>query len=256
MDKKIAMVGVGNMGGAIAMALAKKGYSLILSNRSLEKLEKFKSFDQVEITRDNREACEKADYIFIGVKPQQMEALVEDLKDSLQKPLVSMVMGKSLGDMKALLGHKKLVRIMPNTPAQVGESMTAAAFGQDLDSEERQDIQELLMAFGAYKEVPEDQFSAFCALCGCMPAFIDLFIEGASDGAVYCGLKRQDSYEFLAQTLKGVAKLLEESKKHPGVLKDEVTSPAGSTIKGVHELEKGSFRYLISQAVITAAKNS
>ena len=134
--------------------------------------------------------------------------------------------------------------------------MTAAAFGQDLDSEERQDIQELLMAFGAYKEVPEDQFSAFCALCGCMPAFIDLFIEGASDGAVYCGLKRQDSYEFLAQTLKGVAKLLEESKKHPGVLKDEVTSPAGSTIKGVHELEKGSFRYLISQAVITAAKNS
>ena len=256
MDKKIAMIGVGNMGGAIAMAQAKKGYSLILANRSLEKLEKFKSFDQVKITQDNRKACQEADYIFIGVKPNQADKLMNELKDVLQKPLISMVMGKSLKQMEDILNHKKLVRIMPNTPAQVGESMTAAAFSKEVTVEERQDIEEFLGAFGAYKEISENQFSAFCALCGCMPAFIDLFIEGASDGGVYCGLKRQDTYEFLSQTLKGVALLLDETKKHPGVLKDEVTSPGGSTIKGVQELEKGAFRSLVSQAVITAAKNS
>lgn len=256
MDKKIAMIGVGNMGGSIATALAKKGYSLILANRTLEKLEKFNNFSNVEICQDNQKACQMADYVFIGVKPQQTDQLLNDLKDDLNKPIISMVMGKSLGKIQEILGHGKICRIMPNTPAQVGESMTAVAFSEDLTSQEKEDIIELIEGFGTYQEIEEDHFKAFCALCGCMPAFVDLFIEGASDGGVYCGLKRDQTYKLLAQTLKGVALLLEESNKHPGVLKDEVTSPAGATIKGVLSLEKGAFRSLVTQAVITAAENS
>ncbi len=256
MKRKIAIIGVGNMGGSIAKALAEKGYSLILANRSIEKLEKFKKYDQVEITDDNIKAAKEGDLVFIGVKPQQMEGLMEKIRDHLKKPVVSMVNGESLGDLRSLLGHKKVARIMPNTPAAVGESMTAVAFGDDIKEEDRKDIEELLSAFGHYKEVDEENFPAFCALCGCMPAFLDIFIEGASDGGVLCGLKRQETYEFLAQTLKGVAVLLEESKKHPGVLKDEVCSPGGSTIRGVEKLEEGALRSIIAKAVIEAAKFS
>ncbi|MDO5713951.1 MAG: pyrroline-5-carboxylate reductase [Tissierellia bacterium] len=249
---KIGMIGLGNMGSAIGKALYQKGYSLVLSDKNEKNLELWQHLEQVEIGKNNSEVIEKSDVVFFAVKPHILPTVLQELKDQLKQRedlwIISMAAGVTLEKIMEYSNHKKIIRIMPNTPAFVGEGMTAMTYPKDVNIPKNK-ILPLLESFGKVAELEENMIDAFTGACGCLPAYVFLFLEGAADGAVLEGLPREDAYEWIAQTILGSAKLYLETKKHPGVLKDSVTSPGGSTIEGVKALEKGNFRATVMNAI-------
>ncbi len=196
------------------------------------------------------------DYIVLGVKPQVMAETLSALSVHLAKregyTLISMAAGVSLASLRDMLGIKApVIRIMPNTPASVGEGMilyTAA----DVSADAEDFFLHAFSAAGKLDKLDEKFIDAASALSGCGPAFVCLFAEALADGGVLCGLPRDKANLYAAQTLLGTAKLLLESGKHPGVLKDAVCSPGGTTIEGVRALEEGALRGTVMDAVAAA----
>lgn len=249
---KVGMIGLGNMGTAIARGIYNRGYELILSNRSPEKLEPWMGEKNVTVTLDNSEVIREGDVVFLAVKPDVMPKVLKELREEIGKKedlwLISMAAGLPLNSLISLSGHEKFIRIMPNTPALVGEGMTAACFPDGAEVPEDK-ILPLLESFGKVAVLDESKIDAFSGACGCLPAYVFLFLEAAADGAVLEGLPRKDAYKWIAQTILGSAKLYLETEAHPGELKDRVTSPGGSTIVGVKALEEGNFRNAVIEAV-------
>ncbi len=254
-------IGTGNMGGALAQAVAKAvgGEYLLLSNRTPEKAQRL----AVQIggkAGNNAEAAE-ADYLFLGVKPQMMAALFKELAPLLKKRtekgehfiLVTMAAGMTMEKIRALSGISDVpvIRIMPNTPAAIGQGVIL--YDQKGVSSDKLDIfLKALAPAGLLEALPEALIDAGSAVSGCGPAFVYLFIEALADGGVECGLPRAKALQLAAQTLIGSASLVLESGKHPGQLKDEVCSPGGTTIAGVHALERNGFRAAAMDAVKAA----
>lgn len=145
---------------------------------------------------------------------------------------------------------------MPNTPALIQEGMSAICPNENVTDEEIQEVLEIFNSFGRASILEESQFDSFQAACSCLPAYVYMFIEAVSDGAVLHGMKRKDSYEFIAQAVMGSAKMILETKKHPGELKDMVTSPGGTTIEGLKVLEESGFRGKIIDAISAAVEKS
>ncbi len=199
-----------------------------------------------------------ADYIFLGVKPQAFSALFESIRPLLaarEKPpvLISMAAGLSIAAVEALAGiAPPIIRIMPNTPVSVGEGMILYCTNAQVTQEMKTDFLQAMVASGRLDAIDESKIDAAGALSGCGPAFVYLFAEALADGAVECGLPRDKADLYAAQTLIGAAKLLLESGRHPGELKDAVCSPGGTTIAGVHALENGAFRASCMNAVSAA----
>lgn len=252
------LIGTGNIGGALATAAAKSvgGENLILSNRTPEKAKALAEALGAKVG-SNADAV-KADYILLGVKPQMMAGLFEEIAPMLQSRdekgerfvLVTMAAGLTMEKIQALSGIEKVpvIRIMPNTPASIGQGVIL----YDSTGVSGQEMNVFLDAFrpaGLLQPLPENLIDAGSAVSGCGPAFVYLFIEALADGGVECGLPRAAALQLAAQTLIGSASLVLESGKHPGQLKDEVCSPGGTTIAGVHALEKGGFRALAMDAV-------
>lgn len=244
---KIGIIGVGNMGSAIAKGLLDKN-ELFLSNRG-SNLDFFK--DKNVSIMENRRLVENSDYIILAVKPNYYKDVIDEIKDLLKdKVFISIAPGFNLKKLENLLGEdKKIVMTMPNTPASVGEGMSILCPNENVSDDEFSYVLEIFSSFGKAIKIDENQFDVAGVINGCLPAFVDLFIEGLSDGAVFCGLKRDISYELIAQTIIGSAKLIEDSKEHPGLLKDKVTSPNGTTIEGVKTLEENNFRASLIKAV-------
>ena len=244
---KIGVIGIGNMGSAIAKGLLGKN-ELFLSNRG-SNLEFFK--DKEVSIMENRKVVENSDYIILAVKPNYYKNVIDEIKDLLEnKVFISIAAGFTLEKLENLLGFdKKIVMTMPNTPASVGEGMSILCPNSNVSEDEFSNVLEIFSSFGKAIKIDENQFDAASIVNGCLPAFVDLFIEGLSDGAVLCGLKRDISYKLIAQTIIGSAKLMEESGNHPGLLKDTVTSPKGTTIEGIKALEENSFRAGLIKAV-------
>lgn len=258
-QKKIyGFIGTGNMGGALARAVRRTqdGGQILLANRSPEKAcalaEELGAW-----TVDNCTLAQRAYYIFLGVKPQMMEAVLSEIAPVLAGRrdrflLVSMAAGLTLERIQEMAGGKyPLIRIMPNTPVSVGEGMVL--YTCSLGAEE--DIGDFLdgcKAAGRFSRIPEQLMDAASAVAGCGPAFADLFLEALADGGVACGLPRDRALEYAAQMLAGAARLALESGEHPGRLKDAVCSPGGTTIQGVRKLEEGGFRGNVMNAVIAA----
>ena len=244
---KIGVIGIGNMGSAIAKGLLGKN-ELFLSNRG-SNLEFFKDKD-VSIM-ENREVVENSDYIILAVKPNYYKDVIDEIKDLLKnKVFISVAAGFTLEKLENLLGSgEKIVMTMPNTPASVGEGMSILCPNSKVSEEEFSNVLAIFSSFGKAIKIDANQFDAASIINGCLPAFVDLFMEAISDGAVFCGLKRDISYELIAQTIIGSAKLMQESKDHPGLLKDKVTSPKGTTIEGVKALEENNFRAGLIKAV-------
>ena len=255
----IGFIGTGNMGGALARAAARSETKaeLLLANRSRAKAERLAGEIGGTVT-DNRTAAERADWLFLGVKPHLMAELAASLRPVLdartKKPaVVSMAAGTDLRRLGELLGAEiPVIRIMPNIPTAVGEGVTLWAAGETVTEEQKTEFCSLLAASGVLSEVDERLMDAGTGVTGCGPAYVCMFMEALADGAVACGLPRKLALEYAAQTLIGTARLLQETGEHPGALKDAVCSPGGSTIQGVRTLERSGFRSAGTEAVIAA----
>ena len=261
---KLGFIGVGNMGGALARAARRNTPStdICVANRSPEKAKALAAEIPCRV-KSNAEIAAWADYIFLGVKPQMMGELLAELAPVLKARedrflLVTMAAGLTVADIQALAGGEyPVLRIMPNTPASIGEGMILYTSGPGVTEAEEQVFLEAMAGAGRFSPIPEKLMDAGSAVAGCGPAFVDLFVEALADGGVACGLPRALALEFAAQMVLGSARLILESGQHPGALKDAVCSPGGTTIQGVRKLEEAGFRGAVMNAVIAACeKNS
>lgn len=258
-------IGTGNMGSALAGAVAKSDSgTILLSNRTPEKARRLAEAIGA-VWGDNRTLAKSCEILFLGVKPQMMAGLFDEISPILQERtrtgdrfiLVSMAAGLTLAGLEEMAGVPcPIIRLMPNTPVSVGEGVTLYTHNQLVREEELNRLLAALNATGELISLPESQFDAGSALSGCGPAFADLFLEALADGGVRAGLPRWVARSLAGQMLLGSAKLAQVSGKHPGELKDAVCSPAGSTIEGVAVLEDRAFRGAVSDAVVASFKRT
>ena len=257
-DKIFAFIGTGNMGGAMATAARKAvdGSRILLSNRTPSKAQALAEALGAQVV-DNATAAARADYLFLGVKPQMMAGVLDGIRAALaarERPcaLVTMAAGLSMADIRALSGTDfPVIRIMPNTPSAIGKGLVMVC--QDgADPETMADFMTAMAGAGLLDQVDEGMIDAGSAVSGCGPAFAAMLIEALADGGVACGLPRAKAQTYAAQMLAGTAALCLETGKHPGELKDAVCSPGGSTIQGVRALENGGFRAAAFEAVVAA----
>ncbi|MCD7807473.1 MAG: pyrroline-5-carboxylate reductase [Lachnospiraceae bacterium] len=247
------------MGSAIATAVSKviDPSQILLANKTAAKAEALASSLGCQ-SGSNEHIAENCTYIFLGVKPHMMADMLAPLRPILQKRtdpfvLVTMAAGLSIADIQSFAGGTyPVIRIMPNTPVSIGKGMIQACASPEVEGNILQDFQNLMAACGRLDFLPENLIDAASALSGCGPAYVYLFIEALADGAVECGLPRQKALDYACQTLIGSASLVLETGKHPGQLKDAVCSPGGTTIAGVHALEKGGLRCAAMDAVKAA----
>jgi pyrroline-5-carboxylate reductase len=255
---KLAFIGTGNMGGALARAAAREqGNELLLVNRHPEKAEKLRGEIGGCVT-DHAGAVAEADLLFLGVKPVVLPALCETLRPLLRARegrmvVVSMVAGVPIRKLQEELGEKlPVIRIMPNTPVAVGEGMILYSCSEEVREEEAERFLQAMGHAGRFMKIEERLMEAGMAVSGCGPAYVDLFVEALADAAVACGIPRKDAIQLAAQMVLGSARLILESGRHPGELKDAVCSPGGTTIQGVRALEARAFRSAVFEAVMAA----
>ncbi len=257
--KTIGFIGTGNMGSALARA-AVQGMpeaAYLFSNRTRAKAEDLAAQLGAGQAATNREVARGADWIFLGVKPQMLPELMEEIREDLQARqdpfvLVSMAAGTSCARIQELAGGAfPVIRIMPNTPCSLGAGVVQVC-GKDVEQEELDAFCAGMKAAGLLDQVPEHLIDAASAVSGCGPAYVYLFIEALADGGVACGLPRAKALAYAAQTVEGAARMVLESGMHPGALKDQVTSPGGTTIQGVRALENHGFRAAAMEAVLAA----
>lgn len=255
MDYKFGFIGCGNMGGIILDTVLKSthGKNICACDSDEAKHQKIRerAVCNVELTV----AAGSSQYLFIGVKPQSFEGLFNSIKDDLSSEtvIISMAAGKDIQSIESLCGDdKKIIRIMPNTAAAVGEGVILYCANQNVTEEELEEVVNALAPAGLVDKIDENKIDAAAALSGCGPAFVDLFIEALADGAVACGLHRDKAVIYAAKTVSGAAKTVYTTGKSPAELKDMVCSPGGTTIQGVRALEKGKFRSATIEAVIAA----
>ena len=260
---KIGIIGLGNMGGSLARLVAQdKRFrsELLLANRSRFKAEKIAAEVGGQPV-SNKEVFAQAEVIFLGIKPAQFADLLAEYQEVLEKResllLISIAAGLTLETLgKWAPSHHRWIRIMPNTPVAVGEGVISFALSQQANQADEDLLCELLSSAGLLVKLEEKQLDAATALAGCGPAFVYLFIEALADAGVRVGLSRDISLQLANQTLLGAVKLSQVSGQHPALLKDQVCSPAGSTIAGVASLEENAFRGTVMAAVQAAYKRT
>ena len=256
MFRKIGFIGTGNMGAAIASAVAGEGRELLLANRTPAKAQALAEQLGARVVK-NPEAAGESDLLFLGVKPQMMGDMLDDIAPILRTRtdrfvLVTMAAGLTCRRLREMAGGEyPVIRIMPNTPCAIGKGVVQYC-GLGVEEEELAEFAALMAPAGLIDRVDEKLIDAASAVSGCGPAFAYLFIEALADGAVACGLPRDKALAYAAQMLAGSAELALNSGKHPGALKDAVCSPGGTTIQGVRALEEGGFRAAAMNAVIAA----
>ena len=254
---KMGFIGTGNMGSALARAAAKSGERMLLANRTPEKAEALAAVLGAKVGT-NLQAAAACEYIFLGVKPQMLPALLEELKAPLlarkdRFVLVSMAAGITIETIQKILGLPcPVVRIMPNLPVALGKGVVLISPDDTVTEEEISALEKALQPAGLLMQMPEDKIDAGSAVSGCGPAFVYLFLDALANGGVSCGLPYPQALALAAQTMIGAAEMTLSSGKHPGKLQSEVCSPGGTTIAGVRALEQHSVRAAAMDAVIAA----
>ena len=250
---KVGFIGCGNMGGALASAVAKcRNADAVLYDKDFEKAKALAELIGARAgTLD--EVC-KANIVFLGVKPNIIGSVAGEIADKISASgatVVSMAAGVAIAKLEELLGDAPIIRIMPNTPAEVGRGMilyTSNLRGSGSVS----DFLKIMSAAGKCDAIEERLIDAASAISGCGPAFVYMFIEALADGGVMSGLPRDKAMMYAAETLIGAAEVIKQTGRHPGELKDAVCSPGGSTIEGVKALEDGAMRGVVSGAVVAS----
>ena len=205
------------------------------------------------------EAIENADVVVLAMKPYQLEDALKPLRAEIASSqlVISVAAGVSVARLEACFdGEIPVVRAMPNTPALVGMGATAICGGRYASADDLASAQRIFDAVGLCVQADEKLFDGVTGLSGSGPAYVFNFIEALADGGVRAGLPRAVALKLAAQTVLGAAQMVLETGEHPGVLKDRVASPGGTTIAGLHELERGGFRGVVMDAVVAASERS
>jgi pyrroline-5-carboxylate reductase len=259
----IGFLGAGKMGTALARGFIHAGLvkaGQIMANDPVEAARSSFGLETgAKLGKSNAEVAKFGDVLLLAVKPDQVAGVLAEIRDHFSKKhiLISIAAGVPLARLEGgLEAGARVIRVMPNTPALVGASATAYALGKSALPEDGQLAQKLFSAVGTAFSVKESLLDAVTGLSGSGPAYIYMMIEGLSDGGVAAGLPRDIATKLAAQTVLGSAKMVLETGLHPGALKDMVTSPGGTTIEGVHELEKGRVRAALMNAVRAATEKS
>ncbi|WP_457644109.1 pyrroline-5-carboxylate reductase [Persephonella sp.] len=260
---KIGIIGCGNMGEALIKGFIEKGginsTDIIVSDIDSERVKQIVNRYNVAGTESNRKVVELSQIIILSVKPKDLESTLAPLKDLFndRKILISVLAGVKIDRIKMITGKKiPVVRVMPNTPALIGEGAVGISFDSLIDEEKKDQIINLFSSMGLIVVVDESLMDAVTGLSGSGPAYVFTFIDALAQGGVKCGLTYKEALDLAVQTVIGSAMLIKETGEHPSVLRDRVTSPGGTTIYGLHALEKGSFRDSVINAVETATKRS
>lgn len=260
---KIGFTGCGNMGGAMMRGILSAGkcapQDMMASALRESTLESRRAELGIRTTKNNREVAAFADVLFLAVKPQYYKEVIEEIRDAVRPDtlIVSIAPGKTLAWLSELFGEKtKIVRMMPNTPAMVREGMAGICPNANVAEEERQMLCEICSGFGSTEVVPEHLMDVVTSVSGSSPAYVFMFIEAMADAAVADGMPRAQAYRFAAQAVLGSAKMVLETGKHPGELKDMVCSPAGTTIEAVRVLEEKGMRSAVIEAMKACTKKA
>jgi pyrroline-5-carboxylate reductase len=260
---RIGFLGAGKMATALARGWLAAGLArpdrLLASDPLPQARESFHAESGVHTTTDNREVVAASDVLVLAVKPQTMTALLREIRPGVGSGqlVVSIAAGVTLRQLaEGLGGDCRLTRVMPNTPCLVGASASAYSPGEQATAEDVALVDRLLNSVGRAFRLPESLLDAVTGLSGSGPAFVAIMIEALSDGGVRVGLPRDVATALAAQTVLGSAKLLLETGLHTGQLKDMVASPGGTTIAGLHALERGGVRAALMDAVEAATRRA
>lgn len=257
MGKKIGFIGCGNMGGAMMQGILDSGkcttQEMITSDKSEAALAAKKDALGIQTTTDNKAVAEFSDILFLSVKPQFYESVITEIKDTVtpEQIIVTIAPGKTLCWLKETFGKElKIIRTMPNTPAMVKEGMMGMCPNEHVTEEEIALVRDICNGFSETEVIPEHLMDVVTAVSGSSPAYVFMFIEAMADAAVAGGMPRAQAYKFAAQAVMGSAKMVLETGKHPGELKDMVCSPAGTTIQAVRVLEEKGMRSAVFEAMM------
>ncbi len=257
MEKNIGFIGCGNMAKAMIDGILQKrtvsNAQIMASAKSENTVKEAADRFGIETTTDNKLVASFADVLILAIKPQFMAGVIAEIKDTVRENqvIVTLAPGKTMSWLDENFGRKlKIVRTMPNTPALVGEAMTALCPNEIVTEEDMADVQMIFQSFGRTSVVSEPMIDVVTGVSGSSPAYVFLFIEAMADAAVHAGMPRKQAYTFAAQAVYGSAKMVLETGMHPGELKDMVCSPGGTTIEAVRVLEEKGLR----SAVIEGTK--
>lgn len=263
LDRAIAVIGAGNMGTSLLRGILNAKLAphnkIIASGTHSAKLEKLGSKWKINHTLDNVQAAQFADIVMLCVKPYTIGKVLDEIKNALREDqlLISIAAGVTIDSMQQRIGkNNPIVRAMPNIASTVDEGATAVSFGRYANEEHQRIAISIFEAVGEVVVVDEHQLDAVTGLSGSGPAYIYMVIEALIDGGVKMGLPRDVATKLAIQTVLGSAKLVKESNLHPAILRDQVTTPGGTAINAVHELESHGLRSMLINAVATATKRS
>jgi pyrroline-5-carboxylate reductase len=245
----------------LSCLLEKKRYppqSVLVSDISPQRLQVLAQTYSVHTTQNNLDILTQAQTVILAVKPQTLTALTQEIVPTQIscELLISILAGVSLKRLEASFGHRPIIRVMPNTPATVGAGISALAGGTRAQPAHLATAEKIFAAVGEVLTVPESWMDAITALSGSGPAFVAIAIEALTDGGVAVGLPRPIAAQLALQTVRGTAELMTQRQIHPALMKDQVTSPGGTTIAGVSALEAAGFRSALIQAVQAACQRS
>ncbi len=261
-DTTFAFLGAGNMANALIKGLLRAGVSpsaISGTVRRAERKAELEALHGITVGMDNVEAARRAQVVVLAVKPQALDKLLVQIAPVMDasKLVVSVAAGVPIAAIERRLGpNTRVVRTMPNTPCLVGQGATALSAGEHATPEDLTLVTKLFAAVGITTVVDEVLLDAVTGLSGSGPAYIFLIIEALSDAGVKVGLSRHVALKLAAQTVLGSAQLLLETQAHPGTLKDQVTSPGGTAIAGLHTLEAGGLRTTLIDAVEAATRRA
>ena len=261
-EKKLGFIGAGAMAEALIEGMLEQEIiaadSLYISDINQARLDELTAKYGIKQSADNSDLVAEVDYIILAVKPQVIKKVLTEIgpKISREQKVFSIAAGTELKQIETELNEVPAVRLMPNTAALIGEAAIAYSLGEYAGEETAAVVEELFSAAGTITEVKEELMDAVTGLSGSGPAYIYLIIEALSDAGVNMGLPREKSTELTLQTIIGAAKMVKESDLHPGELKDMVTSPGGTTIKGMQQLEESGLRGILYNTVEAAANKS
>lgn len=260
---KVGFIGCGNMASAMLGGIIKKDIvareDLIASAKSEKTRNKIEEELQIRAASDNCQVARESDVIILAIKPIYMEEVIWEITDSVtpEKLIVTLAPGKTLEWLDFTFGKPvKLIRTMPNTPALVGEGMTALCPNELVSKDEMDTVLTIFQSFGKTQVVTESMIDVVVGVSGSSPAYVFMFIEAMADAAVADGMPRAQAYEFAAQSVLGSAKMVLETGMHPGALKDMVCSPGGTTIEAVRVLEEKGLRSSVIEAQKACVKKA
>ncbi|MBF2090454.1 MAG: pyrroline-5-carboxylate reductase [Synechococcales cyanobacterium K44_A2020_017] len=261
MSSKLGVIGGGVMGEALLSRLIEQGTyhpdDIVVSDPSPQRREMMEKTYHIAACADNQQVIDQSSQVLLAIKPQVFTAVAADLTPCHPDQVVlSILAGVPLQRLEAAFPGQPVIRAMPNTPATVGAGITAIALGQHTTSAHRDQAHQIFQAVGEVVDVPESLMDAVTGLSGSGPGYVAVIIEALIDGGVAVGLPRATATQLALQTLRGTAELLQTTGLHPAELKDRVTSPGGTTIAGIAQLEQAGVRSALIKAVQAAHQRS